>query len=120
LPEHPALEAHARKLSLQDRCADRITAFAGSMRFVYLHVGWFLLWVLAQPFGDHFPFGLLTMLVSLEAIFLSTFVMLSQNRADQKRSALAEHTHETTLASQRLLEALLQEIQQRGTPEEGT
>ncbi len=70
----------------QDRAADGITAFAGSMNFVYIHSVWFAIWVLANvgfvggAVFDKFPFGLLTMIVSLEAIFLATFVMVSQNR----------------------------------------
>ena len=72
---------------VQDHTADRITAFAGSMRFVYIHLIWFGVWIalnvglagLDHEF-DKFPFGLLTMIVSLEAIFLATFVMISQNR----------------------------------------
>jgi uncharacterized membrane protein len=86
---NPALIAHAnqRRESLENRVADRITAFSGSMRFVYLHVIWFTCWI---AFGvEPYPFGLLTMIVSLEAIFLSTFVMISQNRADEKREVLA-------------------------------
>src|SRR4051812_49591544 len=71
--------------SAEERLADGITAFAGSMKFVYVHTTWFGLWILInagilfavgignEPF-DPFPFGLLTMVVSLEAIFLSTFV----------------------------------------------
>ena len=91
-PMHPALVRHSerRASSLQNRAADGITAFAGSMAFVYIHIAWFILWVITQPFGDKFPFGLLTMIVSLEAIFLSTFVMISQNRADERRQALAD------------------------------
>jgi uncharacterized membrane protein len=72
--------------SRQDRAADVITAFSGSMLFVYFHVLWFSLWIMMnlgwlriKPF-DPFPFGLLTMIVSLEAIFLATFVLISQNR----------------------------------------
>jgi uncharacterized membrane protein len=72
---------------LQDHTADSITSFAGSMRFVYIHLVWFGVWI-AVNIGlagidrefDKFPFGLLTMIVSLEAIFLATFVMISQNR----------------------------------------
>ncbi|MEO8267589.1 MAG: DUF1003 domain-containing protein [Ilumatobacteraceae bacterium] len=72
---------------VQDHTADSITSVAGSMRFVYIHVIWFGVWI-ALNVGlagfnhefDKFPFGLLTMIVSLEAIFLSTFVMISQNR----------------------------------------
>jgi Protein of unknown function (DUF1003) len=66
--------------TFQERMADAITAFSGSMSFVYLHVLWFGLWVLLNTgrFGMHpfdpFPYSLLTMIVSLEAIFLLTFV----------------------------------------------
>ena len=76
----------------EERAADRITGFAGSMPFVYLHGLWFGAWIVlniglvgAAVGGwlvnfDPYPFGLLTMVVSLEAIFLSTFVLISQNR----------------------------------------
>src|SRR5882757_4669958 len=91
----PALLKHAeeRANSLQNRIADKITTFAGSMAFVYLHIVWFVVWnVLGTLIGfDSYPFGLLTMIVSLEAIFLSTFVMISQNRADTKRQVIADH-----------------------------
>ena len=92
---HPALQAHhdVRQLSLENRIADAITSFAGSMRFLYVHIGWFAIWIAinVSPWRlDAFPFGLLTMIVSLEAIFLSTFVMISQNRADAKRQVLAD------------------------------
>src|SRR5207247_1167134 len=79
-PHHPALlqaEA-ARAESAQNRVADEITKFAGSMAFVYLHIVWFAVWIVVRV--EDYPFGLLTMIVSLEAIFLSTFVMISQNR----------------------------------------
>ena len=86
---NPALVEHAerRAESIQNRIADRITAFAGSMRFVYLHIIWFGLWIGLAV--ESYPYGLLTMIVSLEAIFLSTFVMISQNRADAKRQMVA-------------------------------
>ena len=86
---NPALVEHAerRAESVQNRIADRITAFAGSMRFVYLHIIWFGLWIGLAV--ESYPYGLLTMIVSLEAIFLSTFVMISQNRADAKRQMVA-------------------------------
>ena len=92
-PMHPALvrQSEARASSVQNRIADAVTAFAGSMAFVYIHIFWFIVWIVTQPFGDKFPFGLLTMIVSLEAIFLSTFVMISQNRADARRQVLADH-----------------------------
>src|SRR5262245_11306120 len=86
---NPALMAHAREraMSFSNRLADRITAFSGSMRFVVLHVIWFSLWIGLGV--EAYPYGLLTMIVSLEAIFLSTFVMISQNRADEKREVIA-------------------------------
>ena len=90
LQPNPALLEHARERaeSVQNRIADRITAFAGSMKFVYLHLLWFGAWII---FGvEGYPYGLLTMIVSLEAIFLSTFVMISQNRADARRSVVAD------------------------------
>jgi uncharacterized membrane protein len=59
------------------------------MLFVYIHVVWFAAWIVLGV--ERYPFGLLTMIVSLEAIFLSTFVMISQNRADEKRQVLADH-----------------------------
>jgi uncharacterized membrane protein len=92
-PEHPALAAHAeeRAQSLQNRIADTITRFAGSMWFVYVHIVWFALWIGFKV--EKFPFGLLTMIVSLEAIFLSTFVMISQNRADGARQIFADHEY---------------------------
>jgi uncharacterized membrane protein len=99
--------AEQRAASLQNRVADVITAFAGSMGFVYLHVIWFVLWLKLEPFKDVFPYGLLTMIVSLEAIFLSTFVMISQNRADVKRQVLADHQWEMIQAEERQNQQLL-------------
>ena len=89
-PVNPALLRHAEKRaeSAQNQVADHITAFSGSMLFVYLHIIWFAAWIGLGV--EHYPYGLLTMIVSLEAIFLSTFVMISQNRADFKRQAAAD------------------------------
>ena len=89
-PVHPALIENEllRAKNAQNRVADRITLFAGSMAFVYVHILWFGLWIGLGV--EHYPYGLLTMIVSLEAIFLSTFVMISQNRADEKRQMLAD------------------------------
>ncbi len=70
----------------QERLADVITQFSGRMAFVYFHIIWFSIWIglnlglVGIPAFDPFPFGLLTMIVSLEAIFLATFVLISQNR----------------------------------------
>jgi uncharacterized membrane protein len=76
----------AEHRTAQERLADAITAFSGRMSFVYVHIAWFSLWIIANlgllgiPPFDPFPFGFLTMIVSLEAIFLATFVLISQNR----------------------------------------
>jgi uncharacterized membrane protein len=92
---NPALLEHARQRaeSVQNRIADQITAFAGSMLFVYLHLIWFGCWIGLG--AERYPYGLLTMIVSLEAIFLSTFVMISQNRADAKRQVVADQQWQT-------------------------
>ncbi len=93
-PAHPALRQHARERRdrFESRLADTITQFAGSMNFVYVHIIWFSLWVLLPV--EKYPFGLLTMIVSLEAIFLSTFILISQNRADERRQVVADHQWE--------------------------
>jgi uncharacterized membrane protein len=106
-PINPALVKHAeeRAENVQNRIADKITAFAGSMTFVYLHIVWFACWI---GFGvEKYPFGLLTMIVSLEAIFLSTFVMISQNRADAKRQVIANEEWRTVQDEDRQNQQLL-------------
>ena len=94
-PVNPALVKHAEKRAqdVQNRAADAITRFAGSMTFVYLHIIWFSSWIALGV--EKYPYGLLTMIVSLEAIFLSTFVMISQNRADAKRQVIADQQWDT-------------------------
>jgi uncharacterized membrane protein len=107
-PVNPALVEHAeqRAKDVQNRIADRITAFSGSMVFVYLHIIWFSCWI---GFGvERYPFGLLTMIVSLEAIFLSTFVMISQNRADAKRQVIADQQWHTVQEEDQQNEQLLE------------
>ena len=89
-PRHPGLlaEAERRSAKLQLRVADAITAFAGSMRFVYLHAAVFAVWMLVF---EKSPWPTLTLIVSLEAIFLSTFVMIGQNRQAAFQQAKADH-----------------------------
>ena len=84
------------KKTRQDRLADWITRFSGNMLFLYLHALWFGLWILVNV-GTHplvgfdpYPFGLLTMIVSLEAIFLSTFVLISQNKMGEVADARSD------------------------------
>jgi uncharacterized membrane protein len=94
-PVNPALLKHAERRAsyAQNRVADKITTFAGSMAFVYIHIVWFACWIGLGV--ESYPYGLLTMIVSLEAIFLSTFVMISQNRAEAKRQVVADEQWRT-------------------------
>jgi len=87
---HPAVldEAKQRSASIQLRLADRITAFAGSMNFVWIHAVLFAVWMAAL---EKNPWPTLTLVVSLEAIFLSTFVMIGQNRQAEFQQAKADH-----------------------------
>jgi uncharacterized membrane protein len=89
-PHHPVVlaEQARRAKDVQLRIADRITAFAGSMNFVYLHVAAFATWMV---FVESSPWPTLTLIVSLEAIFLSTFVMIGQNRQAAFQQAKADH-----------------------------
>jgi uncharacterized membrane protein len=106
-PISPALAKHVeeRAAAGQNRAADAITRFAGSMAFVYLHVIWFAAWIGLGV--EKYPFGLLTMIVSLEAIFLSTFVMISQNRADARRQVIADQQWTTVREEDRQNRELL-------------
>ncbi|MDQ2749103.1 MAG: DUF1003 domain-containing protein [Pseudonocardiales bacterium] len=87
---HPALRTvdEHRSADIQLRIADGITKFAGSMKFVYVHIVLFAVWMLVF---EKSPWPTLTLVVSLEAIFLSTFVMIGQNRQAQYQQAKADH-----------------------------
>jgi len=89
-PSHPVVAAfhQQRAADVQLRVADAVTAFAGSMMFVYLHAAVFVVWML---FAESTPWPTLTLIVSLEAIFLSTFVMIGQNRQSALAQAKADH-----------------------------
>lgn len=91
---HPVVSEHAarRAADIQLRVADTITAFAGSMPFVYIHAIAFATWML---FVESDPWPKLTLIVSLEAIFLSTFVMIGQNRQAEFQRAKADHDYST-------------------------
>lgn len=106
-PFHPALRLHRdeREESPHHRVADRITAFFGSMPAVYLHLALFLLWVAVGV--ERVPFELLGTIVSAEAILLASFVLVSQNRADQEHHAMADHQWEVIQRQARELEELL-------------
>jgi uncharacterized membrane protein len=95
----------ARERTVHDRVADTITSLSGRMGFAYVHIGWFGLWILLNtgrvgvPAFDPFPYGLLTMIVSLEAIFLSTVMLDAIQRKmgidDDESSELADLEMET-------------------------
>jgi uncharacterized membrane protein len=108
---HPALVQHAqeRAQDIQNRISDHITAYAGSMQFVYLHVAIFVVWM---TLIEEKPWPTLTLIVSLEAIFLSTFVMISQNRADGKRQVMAAAEWKAVQLEEKQNELLLDQSRQ--------
>lgn len=119
---HPAVVAHQqeRTADVQLRIADAITAFAGSMPFVYIHAIVFAAWML---FLEAEPWPRLTLIVSLEAIFLSTFVMIGQNRQAAFQQAKADHDFveqemelKTNTELTRAIYALTMEIHDRLAP----
>jgi uncharacterized membrane protein len=103
-----------RNLGLQDRVANAMTTFSGSMNFFYFHIVWFMGWILCNTgaFGvamfDPFPYGLLTMVVSLEAIFLSTFVLISQNTLGKEATRLSDLGLQTGLLTEHEMTRALQ------------
>ncbi|MBO3748479.1 DUF1003 domain-containing protein [Streptosporangiaceae bacterium NEAU-GS5] len=108
--KHEKIQELHKRRGLQDRIADRVTAFSGSVPFIYIHIIWFTVWIVINSVKawafDPFPFGLLTLIVSLEAIFLSTFVMLSQNREALRSEVRSQIDFETNILSEVWLEAL--------------
>lgn len=122
---HPVVVAHraSRDSDIHLRVADAITAFAGSMPFVYIHAIVFAVWML---FVESDPWPKLTLVVSLEAIFLSTFVMIGQNRQAAFQQAKADHDFveqemelKTNTELTRAIHALTKEIHGRLVPEAG-
>lgn len=108
--------------SFEGRLAESISDFAGSMAFVYMHIFWFASWIMANhsaftpyiPVFDPFPYGLLTMIVSLEAIFLATFIMINQNRqalVDEYRELEEEQEQKEEEMEQQELEEEVEDIQ---------
>ena len=109
---HPAVlqQFEKRRSDVQLRIADDITTFAGSMNFVYLHVALFALWMLVV---EKSPWPTLTLIVSLEAIFLSTFVMIGQNRQAAFQQAKSDHDYqdvETLLVENTNLTRMINEM----------
>ncbi len=92
-------QKNSRMPNWEERFADRITAFCGSVKFVYFHLIWFGAWILLNVIGvfkswDPVPFGLLTMIVSLEAIILSTFILITQNRQTERFDVRAQRDYD--------------------------
>ena len=125
IEHHPVVVAHAqsRAADTQLRIADAITSFAGSMLFVYIHAVAFALWM---AFVESDPWPKLTLVVSLEAIFLSTFVMIGQNRQSSFQQAKADHdfvAQEQELQSNteltRAIHALTTDIHRQIVPDAG-
>lgn len=103
-----------REQSLQDRIANAMTSFSGSMTFFYVHIVWFVVWFVLNtghlgviPF-DPYPYGFLTMVVSLEAIFLATFVLISQNLLAKEAGRLSDLSLHTGLLTEHELTRVLQ------------
>lgn len=109
-------QKESRRRTIQDRIAAALTDFSGSMAFVYIHATWFGLWFLLNlgilhishvTQFDPYPFGLLTLVVSLEAIFLSTFVLIAQNNLSGISERRAElDLHVNLLAEQKTAKVL--------------
>ena len=97
------MEEHSTPLQ---RIADWIAWFSGSMPFLMINAAWFIIWItlnevnLGIPQWDPFPFGLLTMIVSLEAIFLSCFVLVSQNRQAEKDRVRSDIEYEVNIKAE--------------------
>ena len=95
-----------QKLGVLDRISDWLAWFSGSMPFLISHSVWFIVWItlntiiLGDRAFDPFPFGLLTMIVSLEAIFLACFVLISQNRQAQKDKVRADIEYEVNIKAE--------------------
>lgn len=118
-PFIPNANEELKKLkTFEDKLSDKITAFAGSMKFVYVHIIWFGLWIMANTgvFGhkymfDSFPFGLLTLVVSLEAIFLATFVMISQNRQASLSEIRSELDYRTDTRAEKEIDVIIRMLE---------
>jgi uncharacterized membrane protein len=124
-PSHPSVmaEAERRSADVQLKVADAITKFAGSMAFVYAHILVFAIWMLLV---EKSPWPTLTLAVSLEAIFLSTFVMIGQNRQAEFQQQKADHdfvANELELKSNteltKMIADLTREIHQNVCPRPG-
>ncbi len=97
-------EKHRETRSWGAIIADSVASFVGSWPFVIIHIVWFSVWILLSI--EKFPYGLLTMIVSLEAILLSTFLMMAQNRQSERDRTQANEDYETNIEAKKEIEAL--------------
>lgn len=108
-------QKHQDSLSFSDKIADKVTGFAGTMRFIYAHFVWWLFWfsingLILKINFDKYPYNLLTMVLSLEAILLATLIMISQNRQGARDKIQAEHQYEHQELELKLNTQLTKEI----------
>ncbi len=97
-------QKHRIERTFGDRFADMVASFVGSWSFAIIHIVWFVGWIALDI--EAFPYSFLTMIVSLEAIFLTTFVMMSQNRQAERDRAQAEADYETNVQAKEEIEDL--------------
>lgn len=107
----------SERKSISDKISDKITQFCGNIFFVYLHVAWFAIWLVyntisKQPF-DPYPFGMLTLVVSLEAIILATFIMISQNQQGEITDLRSEADYQTDLKVEKKIAEILAILKSR-------
>ena len=118
-----AEEEIAREARAHERVADRVAAFIANPYFIVLHAFWFLLWIAVNtglvtfsPMFDAYPFGLLGIILSIEAIFITGFVLISQNRQSahaEKRSELDYEVNVRTFREIQSMKGVLADIQGR-------
>lgn len=98
-----------------DRMAESVARFVGNMKFVYIHAVLFLLWIILNTVAwiehwDRYPFNLLTLVVSLEAIFLATFVLIAQNRQERRADLRAQLDYEVNVKAEQEVQQILVEL----------
>jgi uncharacterized membrane protein len=97
--------------TLSDKISDKITQFCGTIFFVYIHIIWFGVWLVYNVYAknpfDPYPFGMLTLVVSLEAIILATFIMISQNQQGEITEMRSEADYQTDLKVEKKIAEIL-------------
>ncbi|MFH0805014.1 MAG: DUF1003 domain-containing protein [Patescibacteria group bacterium] len=110
MPKHPK-EVYAEKMSFSDKLANRIAQFVGNMVFVWIHAVLFVAWFIINGTAwgkswDPYPYNFLTLIVSLEAIFLSTFVLISQNRESKRNEVREQLDYEVNVKAEQEIQEL--------------